>query len=136
MVVEVNNLIGAVAGVDKVFIKKIVEVVLKSEKKSNRDISIVLVDLDKMKTLNQQYRQKNRPTDVLTFPELDIVICPKVVKDNAKSAKLTFRAELARVVIHGVLHWLGYDHEAGQRKAREMQDKEEKYFKLKIKNEK
>lgn len=129
MVVEVHNLIGAVAGVDKAFIKKIAEVVLRGEKKISQDISIVLVSSDKMKGLNWQYRQKNRPTDVLTFPELDIVICPKMVKDNAKSAESVFKAELARVVIHGVLHFLDYDHEKTEKEAEVMQDKEEKYFK-------
>ena len=124
--VAVNNLSGLT--VDKAFIKKIAEVVLKSEKKSNQDISIVLVDADKIKVLNQQYRHKNRPTDVLTFPELDIVVCPKVVKDNAKEAKSIFKAELARVVIHGVLHFLDYDHEKTEKDAKAMRDKEEKYF--------
>lgn len=124
-----HNLIGAVAGVDKAFIKKIAEVVLRGEKKISQDISIVLVSSDKMKGLNWQYRQKNRPTDVLTFPELDIVICPKMVKDNAKSAESVFKAELARVVIHGVLHFLDYDHEKTEKEAEVMQDKEEKYFK-------
>jgi len=124
--VAVNNLSGLT--VDKAFIKKIAEVVLKSEKKSNQDISIVLVDADKIKVLNQQYRHKNGPTDVLTFPELDIVVCPKVVKDNAKEAKSIFKAELARVVIHGVLHFLDYDHEKTEKDAKAMRDKEEKYF--------
>jgi len=124
--VAVNNLSGLT--VDKALIKKIAEVVLKSEKKISQDISIVLVDADKMKALNQQYRRKNRPTDVLTFPELDIVVCPQAVKNNAKAAKSTFKAELARVVIHGVLHWLDYDHEKTEKGAKVMQGKEEKYF--------
>jgi len=126
--VAVNNLSGLT--VDKVFIKKIAEVVLQGEKKISQDISIVLVDADKMKALNQQYRRKNRPTDVLTFPELDIVICPKVVKENAKSAQSTFKAELARVVIHGILHFLDYDHETGEKEAEEMRNKEERYYKM------
>ena len=129
MAVMVHNLIGAVAGVDKAFIKKIAKVVLQGEKKISQDISIVLLGADKMKSLNEEYRHKDRPTDVLTFPELDIVICPEAVKDNAKSAKVTFKAELVRVVIHGVLHFLGYDHEAGEKEAEEMRNKEEKYFK-------
>ena len=124
--VAVNNLSGLT--VDKALIKKIAEVVLKSEKKISQDISIVLVDADKMKDLNQRYRRKNRLTDVLTFPELDIVVCPQAVKNNAKAAKATFKAELARVVIHGILHFLDYDHEAGEKEAEKMRAKEDRYF--------
>lgn len=122
----VNNLSGV--AIDKVFIKKTANIVLQGEKKNSQDISIVLVNEDKMKSLNQQYRGKNRPTDVLTFPELDIVICPKAVKDNAKETKSTFKAELVKVVIHGVLHFLDYDHEKTEKDAKIMRDKEEKYF--------
>ena len=123
----VNNL--TTLRVDNNFIKKTAEMVLFGEKKSNQDISLVLVSSDKMQALNQQYRRKNKPTDVLTFPELDIVICPKVVKENAQAAQTTFKDELARVVIHGVLHWLDYDHEIGEKEAEAMSNKEAKYFK-------
>jgi probable rRNA maturation factor len=83
-----------------------------------------------MKLLNWQYRRENRPTDVLTFPELDILICPKIIKDNAKKGGVSFEQELAKVIVHGTLHWLGYDHEIGKKQAQAMRHQEEKYLKF------
>lgn len=124
--ITVNNLSGEL--VDEANIKKIAKVVLRGEKKSEQDISIVLLGSDKMKGLNKKYRHRDRTTDVLTFPELDIVICPKVVRGNAQQAGAAFKAELAKVVIHGALHWLGYDHEKTEKEAEKMRKKEERYF--------
>jgi len=115
-------------GVDDNFIKKTAEMVLLGEKSEKKDLSIALVGEARIKSLNWKYRRKNRTTDVLTFPDLDILICPMVVKDNAKKAGSTFKAELARVVIHGVLHWLGYEHEKAEDKAKEMRKREERYL--------
>jgi len=138
--VVVNNLTAL--KVDNNFIKKIAEKVLLGEKFGKKELSIVLTEPSKIKSLNRQYRRKNRTTDVLTFADLDIVICPMVVKSNAKKASQTFRAELAKVVIHGVLHWLGYEHEKNGKEAEGMRSREERYLnkltvlKLKTKNEK
>ena len=126
MTVEVNNLTAT--AVNDGLIRKVGEAVLKGEKSKNKNISFVLAGSPIMKLLNYKYRRKNRATDVLTFPDLDILICPKVVRDNAKKYGVSFERELVKVVIHGTLHWLGYDHEAGEKEAEEMRNKEEKYF--------
>jgi len=123
----VNNLTAT--AVDESLIKKAVETVLIGEKSKNENVSLVLAGPAKMKTLNHKYRKKNRTTDVLTFSGLDILICPKVIKDNAKKYGVSFERELAKAVIHGTLHWLGYDHEAGEKEAESMQGKEKRYFK-------
>jgi len=123
----VNNL--TTFAVDKNLMKKTAENILAGEKAKKKDISIVLLSPAKMKSLNWKYRHKNRTTDVLTFPDLDIVICPQVVKDNARKEDLPFKQELVKVVIHGVLHFLGYEHEGTAEEARKMRGKEEKYLK-------
>jgi probable rRNA maturation factor len=84
---------------------------------SKRELTIVFLDLNAAKKLNLQHRDKNYATDVLSFEghsssELgELVICPQVVKRQAKEHELSFRAELGYMLIHGVLHLLGYDHE-------------------------
>ncbi|MFT4614121.1 MAG: putative rRNA maturation factor [Bacteroidia bacterium] len=84
-------------------------------------VSIRLVDNEEMTTLNQTYRGKPGPTNVLSFPadlpadvDLpllgDIVICAPVVHLEAQSQGKTRKAHWAHMTIHGTLHLLGYDH--------------------------
>jgi len=133
--IEVSNL--TTSSVDEQFLKKIGEKVLKEEKKEG-DLSIVLLGQGKMRKLNKKYRGKNRVTDVLAFPNKElglgeIVICFREVKKNAKRFNSTLEKELARVLIHGILHLLGYDHEKSEIKAQEMEEKQNHYLKLCLK---
>jgi len=89
----------------------------------NCEVSISFVDSDEIKVLNRDYRGKDEATDVLSFPvseELamgpdislgDIVICMDVAKAQAEEYRHTLERELAFLVVHGMLHLLGYDHE-------------------------
>ena len=131
--------------IDKSFFEKIVNLVLKGEKKSE-EISIVLIGPAKMRKLNKQYSGKNRTTDVLSFGKLqplefkfppgkekelgEIVICLREVRKNTKRLKSIFETELARVLIHGILHLLGYNHEKSEKEAKKMQEKENYYLKI------
>lgn len=93
------------------------------------ELSIALVDAQRMTELNYEYMGNQGPTDVLSFPiedfssssipaELDgpplllgdVVICPAVVHDNAVVAGVAFADEMALMVVHGILHLLGRDH--------------------------
>ena len=74
-------------------------------------------------------------TDVLAFPNKnlglgEIVVCLREVKKNAKRYNSTFEKELARVLIHGILHLLGYNHEKNTIEAKKMKEKEESYSNL------
>ena len=60
----------------------------------------------------------------------EIVICLPEVRKNAAKFASTFRRELAGVLIHGMLHLLGYDHEMGRRKEKKMEEKQNHYLKL------
>lgn len=74
-----------------------------------------------MTRLNQRYRKKNRPTDVLAFPGTgDVTICLRVAKRQAKDAHHSLRKELGVLCVHGILHLFGYDHEKSQREAKRM----------------
>lgn len=99
-------------------------------------ISIVLIGNKKMKELNFKYRNKKTTTDVLAFAysefheqnELflgEIFINPYLAKFRAIQYGLTFWQELARVLVHGILHLLGYDHERSPYQARKMRQIEE-----------
>lgn len=95
--------------------------------KKLKEISLVLVDEEKIEEINKKYRRQNRSTDVLSFEDLnEIFICPPAIKKQAKNLKIPYKTELTRVVIHGILHLAGYEHEKGGHKAAEMKRLEDK----------
>jgi probable rRNA maturation factor len=82
--------------------------------------------------LNRDYRGKDRPTNVLSFPASreeraltgaigDLVVCAPVVAAEARAQNKTREAHWAHIVVHGVLHLHGYDHERSARAARDME---------------
>ena len=98
--------------IDEQFLIGLAKKVLQGENKKT-ELSIVLVGPARIRDLNKKYRRKNKATDVLSFQYDDsgeVVICLSVLKKNAKKFKSTFKKELARVLIHGILHILGYSH--------------------------
>ena len=60
----------------------------------------------------------------------EMIICLREVRKNAKKIELAFEKELAKVVIHGILHLLGYDHEKSEQEEVKMQEKENYYLKI------
>ncbi len=96
------------------------------------NIVIKLGDKEESRALNKQYREKDYPTDVLSFPFNedvpeegfylgDIFICYPVAEEQAKENGITLEEELFTLMIHGVLHLAGYDHEmdSGEMKKRQ-----------------
>lgn len=86
-----------------------------------RQIGVAWVGLEDMRRLNLQYRQKDRPTDVLSFEAGqkeadgerymgDLVICQAYAKDEAVRRGIPVKEEILRLVIHGTLHLAGQDH--------------------------
>lgn len=79
-------------------------------------VSIRLVDAEESKSLNATWREKDSPTNVLSFPSEvagflgDLVLCVPVIVDEARTQGKEPEAHWAHLVIHGVLHLLGYDH--------------------------
>ena len=86
-----------------------------------RELSVLLVGPARSRSLNQRYRGQDRATNVLSFPGTaalphtkllgDLVICPQVLKREARAQGKAERAHWMHLVIHGVLHLAGYDHQ-------------------------
>lgn len=85
------------------------------------ELTIRIVGSEESQQLNHQYRQKNKPTNVLSFPfevpegiEInllgDLVICADIVIQEANNQNKAINDHWAHLVIHGCLHLLGYDH--------------------------
>lgn len=91
------------------------------ESQKDSEICVRIVEAEESQQLNNQYRSKDKPTNVLSFPsELpdeidlpllgDIVICAAVVEQEAQEQGKSLESHWAHMVIHGTLHLLGYDH--------------------------
>ena len=138
IMIEVNNLTKF--AVDKAFFLGVAKKVLKGENKEKENVSIAFVLEEEMQKLNKKYRGKDKPTDVLSFEKVsdfkeefcEVVICPAIVKEHAKDSKLTVKKELATVLIHGLLHCLGYDHERSK-EDEEIMFKKQDYYLAKVK---
>lgn len=99
------------------------------------EISLLLTDDETIRQLNKEYRNKDKSTDVLSFPmedEImlgDIVISVDTAKRQAEEAEINLDRETAFLFIHGLLHLLGYDHETSQEDEAEMFALQEKILK-------
>lgn len=105
----------------------------------NRTFSVALVSDRRMKELNNFFRSKDSTTDVLSFPREpdkfetdhsnlgDIVISAEQAKKQASENGLTPELEVKQLILHGLLHLCGYDHETdgGEMNARELELREE-----------
>ena len=100
--------------------------------KNDFSLSVNLTVESKMRELNKKHRNKNQPTDVLSFPtdeksaissiqDLgDIFICLSIAKKDARVENIDIRYKLAQLTTHGFLHLLGYDHEKSDEDADKM----------------
>lgn len=92
----------------------------------NVELSLVLVDEEEMEELNYEYRGIEKPTDVLSFSLYDdstkadatrplilgdVIICPNVAKKNSVEHGVELSKEIDLLIIHGILHLFGFDHE-------------------------
>ena len=104
---------------------------LQAEGINSGELNVIFVEAKRIQELNNTYLGKNEPTDVLAFPidsqkstigETptllgDVVICPAKAKENASAQKKNHDEEIALLVLHGILHILGYDHAYPEEKA-------------------
>lgn len=102
------------------------------------ELGLHLVLPEKSQELNKQYRNKDKPTDVLSFPLDehglekygilplgDIFICLEVAQQQTSEMNIPLNQELARLVVHGILHLIGYDHELSLVEEKKMIDLQE-----------
>jgi len=115
--------------------KKIALAVLELAGQESSELSLALIGNDEMQKLNARYRHKDYPTDVLSFaagadlplgtPLLgDVIISVEKAAQQAKERQHTLDHEMVTLMIHGVVHLLGYDHARGAEEARRMASKE------------
>lgn len=106
------------------------------------ELSIVISDDEQIREINRDYLDRDRPTNVISFamqegeggglqPGLlgDVVISAETAARDAAEAGLPFESELFFLLLHGILHLLGFDHERGSEEdARIMEEKEREVF--------
>ena len=106
---------------------------------ADAELSLVLIGNSEMRKLNAKYRRKDYPTDVLSFPMEDagmpaarllgdVIISVEKAREQAKQRGRTPDQELATLLIHGIVHLLGYDHERSAKDARAMKRLEDKIY--------
>ncbi|KAF7785242.1 putative rRNA maturation factor [Pseudoalteromonas rubra] len=106
--------------------------------KEEAEVTIRIADEAESQELNSQYRGKDKPTNVLSFPfeappgiELplvgDLIICPQIVFREAEEQEKTFHDHFAHMVVHGCLHLLGFDH-INEQDADEMESLEKEFL--------
>lgn len=116
-------------------IRRVTQSILEQAGSPTAHMSLSLVGKTRMRSLNRTYRERDYPTDVLAFPMRhignqtdvflgDVVICLPVAIKQASRFDNTPDQEILRLLIHGTLHLLGYDHEQSKRQAARMQRKE------------
>ena len=107
---------------------------------AGREIAVRVVGPNESRALNRQWRGKDKPTNVLSFPAPDqnrrgmpvdqplplgdLVICADVVRREAQRDGKDIEAHWAHMIIHGTLHLAGYDHETGDRERLRMERRE------------
>lgn len=108
------------------------------------ELSLLIVDNDEIQQINRDYLERDRPTNVISFamqegegggvqPQLlgDVVISAERAAEDAQEAGIPLEHELVFLLLHGILHLLGYDHEHGtEDQALEMEEKEREIFSL------
>ena len=121
----------------RAYIKKVIETTLRFiNVDQDCEIGIACVDNDESQKLNLEYRQKDKPTNVLSFPSDvpeevlamldalpigDLVICIPVVLQEAIDQNKTPIEHFTHMLVHGTLHLMGYDHETSDEEAEEME---------------
>ena len=126
---------------DKAHLKKKTAAVLEALGQGHTELSVLFTNDAKIRELNYNYRDKDRPTDVLSFPQDedavdedgrrilgDVAISVETAVQQAQDHELTLEQELMLLTIHGVLHLLGHDHERSAKEASFMKRTTKKIF--------
>lgn len=100
-----------------------------------KKLVLVFVSKSEIQSLNRKFRKKDKPTDVLSFSSREeetlgeLVLCLPILKIQSQEHGLTLKQEMGYMVLHGVLHLLGYDHEKSKAQAKKMFSLQDSIFK-------
>jgi probable rRNA maturation factor len=135
MAVLVSGTVSA-KGIDRRSLARKAKIVLEAIGLGDHELSLALVRDVEIRRLNRDYRGKDRPTDVLSFSLRegafgaiggalgDVVISLETAARQAAERRATITGEVDRLLVHGILHLAGYDHEVSVREERRMKRKE------------
>lgn len=133
--INIENIYPGI-NVKKKQIKDLAQIVLSKEGISKAEINIILVDDEYIIRLNQEYLNKNRTTDVLSFSLVDekdaqlegeVYANIEQIIRQAVDYRVAFNEELSRIIIHGLLHLIGFNDQADEEK-QIMTQKEDQYL--------
>lgn len=120
---------------DQARLDRLAGAILSDVGESSAELGILFVGDQRMRGLNRKYRGKDRTTDVLAFAMReaphsssrllgDVVIAVPTAVRQAKQGQRSLEEELTVLLVHGILHLCGYDHERGEKEARRMHRRE------------
>ena len=121
----------------KTWMRKIRKELIKrgvSSSQLNKKVVLAFLTEDDMKKLNRQFRKKKKAADVLSFLENhpdrlgELALCPKYIKKKAQKNFMSVREYSAYIILHGLLHLLGFEHEKSKKSAQEMFQLQDQVF--------
>lgn len=125
-------------GISAGSVRRLVEGILRAEGRRDVEVAVLLVGRRAMRTLNERYTGRTGSTDVLSFGMEgqvfagsvlgDVYVCVDEARAQAGASGEPVRIAVARLVTHGLLHLLGYDHTRGTRASRRMEAQQEEYL--------
>ena len=123
--------------------EQVVRVILGALDCPDGEISILIVDDPQIKKLNRKYLNRNCPTNVIAFPMRegefthlspqllgDVVISTDTAAKEAQNSGMSMEQRFTELLVHGILHLFGYDHETSARNARKMAEKSRQLLQL------
>ena len=130
--------------IDCIDLEIIIEKIMNHLDCQNTEVSILLTKDKDIRLLNKKFRSIDQPTDVLSFPQNqdedppipgekilgDVAVSLDTAKIQANEHGLILKEEIVLLLIHGILHLLGYDHEASEQEDQKMRSKTRELFKL------
>ena len=118
----------------KLFEKALIQKKILSSQSVDKKIVIAFISSLEIKKLNKKYFKKDRSTDILSFSPIEedslgeLALCVEKIKKQARERELSFEKEMSYLLLHGLLHLLGYHHEKGGAEEKRMYQIQDEIF--------